>query len=200
MMLLATVIAVIALRYFTLSADVFFPEQREIYESNVGPLLLHVGGGVVALLLGPFQFVSSLRARVLGLHRWLGRSYLTAILLGALGAFLLAPLAYGGAPSRLGFGALAVCWLSTAALAYLAIRRRKIQVHRRWMIRSYSLTFAAVTLRLWLPALQGIGLSFTSAYIAVAWISWLPNLLVAELYLRSEMRMKGRLEAERRGV
>lgn len=49
------------------------------------------------------------------------------------------------------------------------------------MIRNYSLTFAAVTLRLWLPALSVAGYSFNDSYMAVAWLSWVPNLIVAEI-------------------
>ena len=55
------------------------------------------------------------------------------------------------------------------------------------MIRSFSLTFAAVTLRLYLPIGIVSGLTFEQIYVATAWISWVPNLLVAELYLRREM-------------
>ncbi len=49
------------------------------------------------------------------------------------------------------------------------------------MIRSYAITFSAVSLRLWLPALQfGIGLDFMTSYKIVAWISWVLNLFIAE--------------------
>jgi len=48
------------------------------------------------------------------------------------------------------------------------------------MVRNFALTFAAVTLRLWLPASVASGIGFEVAYPAVAWLCWLPNLLVAE--------------------
>ncbi len=51
-------------------------------------------------------------------------------------------------------------WLYTGAQAYLSIRRRDVVAHRRWMIRNYALTFAAVTLRLELGLLQVSGLNF----------------------------------------
>ena len=50
------------------------------------------------------------------------------------------------------------------------------------MVRSYALTFAAVTLRLWLSALTGAGVPFFEAYAAVAWLSWLPNLAAVEVF------------------
>jgi hypothetical protein len=66
-------------------------------------------------------------------------------------------------------------------MAYRHIRRKEIQPHRQWMIRNYALTFAAVTLRLWLLVFQVAGVALLEGYIAVAWLSWVPNLIAAEL-------------------
>jgi Predicted membrane protein (DUF2306) len=49
------------------------------------------------------------------------------------------------------------------------------------MIRTYSLTLAAVTLRLRMPIFITSGVDYTEAYVAVAWLCWVPNLMVAEL-------------------
>jgi len=84
-----------------------------------------------------------------------------------------------------GFSALAIGWLLTSTFAYLAIRRVEVDQHEYWMIRSYALCFAAVTLRIWLPLLQvGWGMDFIPAYRIIAWLCWVPNLLVAELIIR----------------
>ncbi len=57
-------------------------------------------------------------------------------------------------------------------------------LHRIWMIRSAGLTFAGVTLRLWLPAQLIFGVPFDVAYQVVAWVCWVPNLIVAEYFVR----------------
>jgi hypothetical protein len=88
--------------------------------------------------------------------------------------------AFGDFPARLGFASLAVLWLFTSFMAYKSIRAKNVQVHSEWMIRSYALTLAAVTLRMWLGIFLGIGMEFTEAYPAVAWFCWVPNLIVAE--------------------
>jgi hypothetical protein len=51
------------------------------------------------------------------------------------------------------------------------------------MVRNFSLTFAAVTLRFWLPGLVVSGASMAVAYPVVAWLCWVPNMIVAELLL-----------------
>jgi len=61
--------------------------------------------------------------------------------------------------------------------------------HRRWMTRSFALTYAAVMLRIYLPVAMIVGLEFAQAYPVIAWLCWLPNLVVAQLLIaRSEAR------------
>lgn len=148
-------------------------------------LLLHISGGMVALLIGPFQFSQSLRRRYLKLHRLSGRVYLISVLCGSLAAFrLIAGTTFGRA---FGFGLmmLAVAWLTTSGMAYYAVMKRQIPVHREWMVRSYVVTFAFVTFRIfndyppfntWLP---GNELAITNA-----WVCWSVPLLFTEVFLQ----------------
>ena len=96
--------------------------------------------------------------------------------------------AFGGLPARLGFGVLALLWLYTGYRAYRAIRARDIAAHRRWMVRNFALTFAAVMLRLYLPSAMASGMAFELAYPVIAWLCWVPNLVVAEWIIRRTAR------------
>jgi uncharacterized membrane protein len=140
----------------------------------------HFIGGAIALALGPFQFLDSIRARHLAIHRWIGRLYLSAIVLGGGTGLVLAARSQGGLVAHVGFGLLAVAWLASSGAAYVAIRRGRIPEHRRWMTRSFALTLAAVALRIYLPLSLIAGIPFATAYPAIAWLCWVPNLLVAE--------------------
>lgn len=158
------------------------PSMQASFEARPVALYLHVFGAAVALVLGPFQFSGTLRGRHPRLHRWMGRAYLAfGVLAGGVAGLCLAGFAYGGAVSQAGFGLLALAWLGSGALAFGAIRRRDMTGHRRWMVRNFALTFAAVTLRLYLPASVASGVAFDVAYPAIAWLCWVPNLIVAEL-------------------
>jgi hypothetical protein len=86
----------------------------------------------------------------------------------------------GGFVAHVGFGMLAVLWLYSTAMAWIRIRARDQVAHRRWMIRSYALTLAAVALRLYLPVTALLQIPFEEAYQAVSWFCWVPNLIVAE--------------------
>jgi uncharacterized membrane protein len=140
----------------------------------------HISGGGLALLIGWLQFSARLRARYPRLHRRIGTVYVVAVGLSSLAGCVLALFATGGWLAVTGFGALAVLWISTDVLAYLSIRRRDIVRHREWMIRNYALTFAAVTLRIYLPLSQVLHIPFLNAYPVIAWLCWVPNLFFAQ--------------------
>jgi uncharacterized membrane protein len=161
------------------------PDLRAAFEANHAVVYVHVFASSVALILGPFQFMDGLRARRRELHRWMGRLYLgVGVLAGGLAGLHMSITAYGGLVSQLGFGALALGWLYTGLRAYLAIRAKDVATHRRWMVRNFALAFGAVTLRLWLPGSVAAGIPFEIAYPAVAWLCWVPNLVVAERILK----------------
>lgn len=176
--------AIVAYTFWPMGAAVH-PLMRVAFSEQAPAVYAHVFGSAVALLLGPLQFWTALRTARPRLHRWLGVTYLTAgVCVGGLAGLALSARAYGGLPSTLGFACLALAWLYTASHAYGAALNRNFAEHQRWMIRNFALTFAAVTLRLWLPASVALRLPFELAYPVIAWLCWMPNLLVAEWLIR----------------
>jgi uncharacterized membrane protein len=151
--------------------------------TRMGVLTVHAGAASTALLVGPFQFFTGLRARRPALHRWTGRVYVVACLVGGVSGAVLAAGARTGLPSTIGFGSLAVFWLFTTWRAYDAARRRRFAEHRRWMIRSFALTFAAVTLRLYLPLAFISPWGYEATYRIISFVCWIPNILFAEAFL-----------------
>ena len=177
--------AVIAYGFMPLGSLVH-PDMRIVFEAHRVGIYSHIFGSMVALAVGPLQLWTRVRNGNRTLHRWLGRIYLGAgVLVGGVSGLNMAFYAFGGSIARLGFACLAIAWLYTGARAYLAIRNRDVAAHRAWMIRNFSLTFAAVTLRLYLPVSMATGIKFEVAYPVIAWLCWVPNLAVAELLLRT---------------
>ncbi len=168
------------------STRYFLSTPRDSHFSQyVLPLRLHIAGGMGALLAGPWQFSRKLRANALDLHRWLGRFYLVEVALGSIAGFFMATVSEEGLPTHLGFGALAVLWFFTGFQAYRSVRAGNIAAHRAWMIRNFALSLAAVTLRNYMPLmLFALHWPFRQTYITVAWLCWVPNLLVAEWLVR----------------
>jgi len=154
-------------------------------------LLMHITGGMTALLIGPFQFSQRLRQRHLKLHRFMGRTYLIAIACAASAAYYLAATTAFGQAWGLALAGLATAWVTTSGMAFYAIKLRQIQVHREWMVRSYIVTFAFVTFRL----LQDYGPTShlqpdAARGVTWVWVSWAIPLLAAEVIMQLR-KMRG---------
>jgi uncharacterized membrane protein len=171
------------LHYNPATFDNFWPRR--------GWLLAHISCGMVALLIGPFQFSRWLRQRYLRWHRVMGRVYLIAILCGSIGAVALSMTTPDGRSWGLGLQGLILAWVTTAGMAYYAIRQRQIQVHQEWMVRSYVVTFAFVTFRLLydVPPMSRLGPPSERA-ITYIWACWALPLLATEVILQLR-RMRG---------
>lgn len=170
-----------------MSGGLLGTKPESVLESRVWNIAFyqHILLGGVAMLIGWPQFITRLRNRYLRLHRTLGKVYIVACLLSGCAALYIAAFATGGIIATLGFGGLAIAWIYSTLRAYFSIRAGQLEAHRAWMTRSYALTFAAVTLRIWLPLFQfALGIEFITAYVIISWLCWVPNLLVAEWIIR----------------
>ena len=169
------------------------PAGFDPYWSRRAILLVHITSGMVALLIGPFQFSRRLRQRNLGLHRLLGRTYLIAVLCGALAAIGLAVTTTFGALWGFSLVCLALAWSTCGGMAFYAIKQRQIAVHQEWMVRTYIVTFAFVGFRLLNdmgPTSRiGDGEGRGDVYI---WASWVVPLMAAEVIMQlRRMRRAG---------
>ncbi|MGI5487713.1 DUF2306 domain-containing protein [Microtetraspora malaysiensis] len=170
-------------------------------------LVAHVFTALVALVLGPLQFIPAIRARR-RVHRTIGRCYLLAgVLPSALAAVPVALLS-GRVITQIGLTIPAVLWLITGGLAVRAARRRDFVRHRHWMMRNYALTFLAVTSRILVPLFllaqipfSGTGGAGSLAAGAQSMIpigqalGWVVNLIVAEILIRRSGRPPSPLES-----
>ncbi|MEZ4885602.1 MAG: DUF2306 domain-containing protein [Chitinophagales bacterium] len=190
--LLASMIGIYPLLYFVVDMSnegLLGGKPPQLFQNHLWHFLFytHIALGGIALLTGWSQFSEKLRKKRLNLHRNLGKIYVISVLLSGIAGLYIALYATGGIITILGFATLAVLWLFTTFKAYTAIQQKQITAHQQWMIRSYALTFGAVTLRIWLPFLQGVlGMTFINAYLIVAWLAWIPNLLFAEWLVRKD--------------
>ncbi|MDA2889987.1 DUF2306 domain-containing protein [Mycolicibacterium sp. BiH015] len=153
---------------------------------------IHIVSAGVALLIGGFQFSRRLRQRSRRAHRWIGRSYVAAVSVGAASGLVMAFFSSVGFTGFFGFGTLAALWLWTTYRGYRSAREGDFAEHQAWMIRSFALTYAAPTLRMWFFMLILIQMPFgvdldvaaANAYAPVPFLCWLPNVVVAEFLIR----------------
>jgi hypothetical protein len=151
----------------------------------------HVLVGGLILIVGFFQFSRSMRGRWLRVHKLAGRFYVFGILLFAAPGGLVMSFFIGRGPLvLLSFLLQCSLWFYFTTMAFRMVRSADIRAHECWMFRSFALTLAAITLRVYIfIASWWIDLNHPYAYALLAWLSWLPNLFFAEwLFKKRQFR------------
>lgn len=150
-------------------------------------LYVHIVTAMLALAIGPFQiFLKQSHARRRR-HILLGYVYIISVSVSGIVSLYLSFFATGGWIAGLGFFGLDVLWVAATWIALRKIIVKNVQAHKAWMLRSYALTFAAVMLRIWLSPLVLIFGDFEAGYRVVAWLCWIPNLIVIEAVIRTRI-------------
>lgn len=163
----------------------------EAWRTAFGPILItHIIFGMIAILIGPFQFFGGIRRKYPRVYRISGRIYLGAILIAALTAIFLAIydniLVKEEMVFATGVIGLALAWLTTSGLALWAIRKRQFDQHREWMIRSYVVTCGFTTFRIVAVSVQQFfGTDVPGMGGIMAWACWAVPLLLTEVVLQA---------------
>ena len=147
---------------------------------------LHIFPALLVLAAGMTQFSEIVLKKAPWLHRGIGKLYVLSILAicGPAG-LVMAFYANGGWIAISSFVTLSILWWLTTWLAWRAIKKGAIESHKTWMLRSYALTFSAITLRVlqFLFATQ-TDIDSETAYQFIAWPSWMFNLALVEWWRR----------------
>ena len=160
---------------------------RDGYGTFAGWIRRHIAAGGAALFAGLAQFRTGLRGGRWAMHRLLGRVYLGSIAIASIAAVTLLTRTRGGWVFASGLAGLAIAWLATSGLAYIAIRRGNIIQHREWMVRSYVVTFAFVNFRILYDVLEGLHVGKWHERAAISsWFCWAVPLLITELLLQGK--------------
>lgn len=161
------------------------------YSVYLPAFYIHIVTGSIVLLTGVFQLSKRIRARYTAWHRAAGKVYIFVILIfTAPSGLVMALYANGGLVAGIGFALLALLWWLFTLKGFKNALHMHWDVHREFMLRSYALTFAAVTLRLYSFFFALAGLRGESIYTIIAWLSWVPSLIVMEIYLRQKVIRK----------
>lgn len=161
-------------------------------ETNADPLFrlgfyVHITSSLWVLLSGLVQFFPGLWAGRRNLHRTLGKVYVGSILfLAAPSGLILAFYANGGLVAKVGFTLQCIVWWLSSWQAYRTARQRLWQAHTEWMLRSYLVTLAAMSLRLESYAMfYLLQTKPIETYLTVTWLSWTGNLVLAEVLIQA---------------
>lgn len=143
----------------------------------------HIFASSIILLVGFFQFSKKIYNNR-QLHKALGKIYVFGILfIAAPGAYVMTLFVNRGNGVFASFMLQNTLWVASTLAAFLLIKNGKVDEHVKMMRRSYGLAFGAVTLRFYILLFHvfGNGVNFNNNYIIIAFLSWVPNLILVEL-------------------
>ncbi|MCP9767225.1 DUF2306 domain-containing protein [Lacihabitans sp. LS3-19] len=167
--------------------DIKDPETMKLISWKIF-FYLHVGFSGLALFIGWIGFIETLRKKYLKLHGIIGKTYVISVFFGSIAAFYIGLYGTGGVIAKMGFITGDILWMYFTAKAYLFIREKNIYHHQAMMIYSYALCFGGVTLRLYSPLVHTYFTEFNVGYQIVAWLSWVPNMVVAYFIVQKKNR------------
>jgi uncharacterized membrane protein len=150
--------------------------------------MLHILPGLVFVVLGPLQFVKTLRIRRPRVHRRIGYIVLTSgLLTGVTALAMTTQMAIGGATERTATALFGVLFLVALGRAFACIRRRHVALHREWMIRAFSLGLAVATVRPIVGAFfatRGLTRLTPPEFFGIAfWLGFTMHLIAAEAWI-----------------
>lgn len=166
----------------------FLSEKQEYIHNKVWIVAFytHVFFSIFTLLAGFTQFSNYLLYHHKKLHKTMGKVYVIAVLfINFPSGFILAIYASGLLPSKAAFLILDILWFGFTLKAYKGALHKNFKIHKQFMIRSYALTFSAITLRTWRIILSSvIIIPPINLYMIDAWMGFMPNLFFAEWLIR----------------
>lgn len=110
--------------------------------------LVHIIPGALFLVFALLQFVPSIRARHLKVHRRLGRILVvTGLAIGVSALVMSFTMNIGGPNETAATTLFAILFLFCLVKAYRHIRRKEVDQHRKWMIRAFAIALGVGTPR-----------------------------------------------------
>ena len=170
-----------SIKYFPAQFDYGFLVGREsyFYSWYAVAFYIHVVSAPLAIAIGTLQSITALREYRPTLHRRFGYAYTILVLTFAAPSGLAMAMKANEASAAIAFAELAVSTFACTWFGYRAATKRDFRKHRQWMTRSYLLMCSAIILR-FLAAIVNTFELYWISYSTLAWLSWLPSLIIYE--------------------
>jgi uncharacterized membrane protein YozB (DUF420 family) len=172
------------LAFLAAAAWFLAPGAVKARDDRMVAFALHIVGGTVVLLTGPFQFVGAIRNRFPRYHRLAGYAFAGGSAAAILGFVLMQPVKLD--TFFLSQATAILLWTLSLIAAVVAIRRRQVLAHQHNMARAFVLAAYFVIVRvvdrylMWTLAPVS---SVEAARLAHSdWLAWVVPLVAVEIW------------------
>jgi uncharacterized membrane protein len=152
--------------------------------------LAHITPGLLFMVLGPLQFVATIRTRRPTLHRWIGRIFLVcSLIIGVTALAMGLTMPIGGVTESAAITIFGSLFLFALWKAYGYVRRRQFALHREWMIRAFAIGLAVATVRpivgVFFATSRFTHLTPHNFFGTAFWLGFTLQTIAAEVYIRT---------------
>ena len=162
-------------------------KTEETLDSNLFQtgFYIHITSSLIVLAAGLPQFLPRIVKKYSSFHHWSGKVYVISVLaLAAPSGLILALFANGGVAAKTGFAMQCLVWWCCTFMAYKKILQKNYKEHIGWMVRSYAVTLAAMSLRTETYIMHYVfHAKPIETYVTITWLSWAGNIFIAETLL-----------------
>ncbi|MCJ8014822.1 DUF2306 domain-containing protein [Paenibacillus sp. KQZ6P-2] len=150
---------------------------------------VHVVSACIGMISGAVNFADWIRKKHRKFHKINGYVYLATVMIVGLTSGYMAPYATGGRGVSIAFNILTMLWPAFTVIAIHQIRKKQVQSHQKWMIRSYAYCFTNMTVHLLTSFFRSAaGWSYPDSYRISVYITIPLLYILAEVVIRAVLR------------
>lgn len=171
-----------------MQAQTQLPVPDEGFAKHPLLTLIHILPGFFFVVLGPLQFSRRIRSRRPAVHRYLGRVvFFSGLVVGLSALWMGFRMSIGGVSEMAATILFGLIFLVALLKAFVHIRRRRVGLHREWMIRAFAIGLAVATTRpivgLFFATSRITGLTVAEFFGTAFWIAFTLHLIAAEVWI-----------------
>lgn len=152
---------------------------------------IHALLACIAMISGAVNFASRIRRKYRKFHRLNGYVYLASVMIVGLTSGYMAPYATGGRAVSIAFNILTMLWPAFTVIAVIQIRKKQMNSHRKWMVRSYAFCFTNLSVHLLTFIIRSAaGSSYSASYSISVYITIPVLYILAEIVIRTAWRKR----------
>ena len=152
-------------------------------------LYIHIVFACLAMVTGAINFSNRILRKHRKLHRINGYIYIVSIFVVCGTSGFMAPYATGGRINSIAFNLMNMIWMVMTITALIQIKRKQVNQHRKWMVRSYVFCFTNMFIQILTFVLyDGFGIHYDKSYTSAVYGTILLNFILAEIVIRNVYR------------
>jgi uncharacterized membrane protein len=148
-------------------------------------MYIHVIFACIAMLAGAINFSTKILHKYRMFHRFNGYLYIVSVIIVCVTSGYMAPYSTGGRINSFAFNFVNIIWPWMTFAALVKIKRKQVNKHRKWMVRSYVFCFTNMFIHVLTFVFYHVfRMNYDSAYTIGVYGTILLNFTLAEIVIR----------------